>query len=153
MNVVRILMLVLHISAAAMLLGAGTGLMGHLRRTLEVGGEAFRLATLDGERRGRIMGICSLVTLLTGLGLIFLMGGFKAAPLNFHIALGNMLVAIAVSAAIVKPASAKLVEIAARPELDRASVPPLLKKLQISQGILHTLWLANLVLMLVRIYR
>ncbi len=153
MQFVRILVLVLHVSAAAVLLGGGTGLMRHLRRTLEVGGEAFRLATLDAERRNRIMGICSLVTLLTGLGLIFLMGGFKVAPLNFHIALGNMLVATAISAAMLKPAAAKLVELGARPELDRAGVASLLKKLQIGQGILHLIWLANLVLMFVRIYR
>lgn len=153
MQTVRLVILVLHISAAAVLLGGGTGLLRHLRRTLEVGGEAFRLATVDGERRGRLMGIASLVTLLTGLILIFLMGGFKVAPLNFHIALGNMLVAVAVSAAVMTPASKKLVELGARPDLDRESASALLKKLQIGQGILHLLWLANLVLMLVRIYR
>jgi hypothetical protein len=91
-----------------------------------------------------------MVTLFTGLALIFMMGGFAVAPKNFHAALGNMLLALAVSIMVMKPSAAKLVAIAAKETYEMSEVTPHLKKLQASQGILHLLWLMNLVLMLIR---
>lgn len=153
MDPVRIALLVLHISAAAILIGASAGLVRNLKKTLEAGKAAFVIATEDAARRAKLMGICSLVTIGTGLCLIFLMGGFAVAPLNFHMALGIMLVAVLFSALFMRPATVKLVKLAQAEPFDPSGARSQIKKLAMGQGILHLLWVVTLVLMLVRIYR
>ena len=151
MHILYKILLVIHISAAALTLGSSTGLLRLLRRGLEAGQAAFSLAVEDGARRGRIMGMSALATLWTGLSLIFVIGGIKAAPLNIHIALTLMLGAVGVSLAIMRPNMGRLVALSSAPTLDVATVKQHIKKLAMGQGILHLLWLCILVMMLVRI--
>lgn len=145
------ILLVVHISAAAITLGASTGLLRHLRRALETSQQAFALAAEDAARRGKIMGLTGFVVLQTGLVLIFVKGGFKAVPLNIHMALAIMLGAIALSITVMRPTSARLVELSKAETLEKVGITRLLKKLAMGQGILHLSWLTILVLMLVRI--
>ena len=97
------------------------------------------------------MGMSALATLWTGLSLIFVIGGFKAAPLNIHIALALMLGAVAISVTIMRPNMGRLVALSSAPHLDTSTVKRHIKKLAMGQGLLHLLWLCILVLMLVRI--
>lgn len=147
------LLLIVHISAAAILVGGGMGLRRHLLAALALGGKAFELATQDAARRSKVMGICSLVTLLTGVLLILSLGGFKVAPLNFHFAFGVMVLFILASLLIMRPAVGLLVEEAKKAAPDTAAATAALKKIAMGQGMLHLFWLTNLVLMLVRIHR
>ncbi len=142
------LLLVIHISAAAVTLGGSTGLLRHLRRACEAGGNTFLLAAQDALRRGKIMGITSFIVLWTGVSLIFVRGGFKAVPFQIHIALTIMIASIVVSATIMRPTSKQLVELAQAPELDKETVAKKLKKMAMGQGILHLNWLVMLLLML-----
>lgn len=153
MDHARTALLVLHISAAAILIGASAGLVRNLKRTLEAGKAAFVIATEDAARRAKLMGICSLLTVATGVILIFMIGGFGGAPLNFHIALTIMLGAIIFSAAFMRPATVKLVKLAQTEPLDTSTARSSIKKLAMGQGILHLLWVVTLVLMFTRIYR
>lgn len=153
MSAVYVPLLVLHISAAALLIGAGTGMLKNLRRTAALSREAFGLAVEDAARRAKVMMMSSLTTLLTGLCLIFLLGGFAVVPLNIHIALSLMLVAQVVSATIMRPGVGQLVKLAGESVWNPSAVDTPLKKLAMGQGILHLLWLGMLVLMLVRINR
>jgi hypothetical protein len=153
MSTLRTVTLVIHISAAAMLIGANTGVVRNLTNTLELSREAFLIAVRDAAKRGAILGICSLLTLATGLALIFMMGGMAVAPLNYHMALGLMLGAIVVSSVLMRPSGAKLMEVAQAETLDKARAASLIKKLAMGQGILHLMWLVTLTLMLVPIYK
>ncbi len=153
MTVLYIPLLVLHISSAALLLGATTGMLRNLRRTAALGKEAFALAVEDAGGRAKVMMKAGPTTLLTGLGLIFLLGGFAVVPLNIHIALALMLLAQVVSVTVMRPAMGRLLKIAGEPVFDPGAVSAPLKKLAMGQGILHLLWLSMLVLMLVRISR
>lgn len=146
----RIALLVVHIAFAAVLFGAPLGLVGSCRRALAAGNEALRHAAADAARRGAIAGISSLGTLLTGIGLIFLSGGFGAVTRNYHVALTVMLVAFGVSAAIMRPNTAKLVEAARKDPVDRKGVEAALGRLGMGSGILQGLWLVILILMLHR---
>lgn len=145
------ILLVVHIAAAAVTLGASVGLMRHLRRTLEASQQAFALAAEDAQRRGKIMGLSGFIVLQTGLALIFVIGGFKAAPLNIHIAFMIMLGAMALSITVMRPTSARLVDLSKAETLDKVGISKSLKKLAMGQGILHLAWIIILVLMLVRI--
>ncbi|HXS15761.1 MAG TPA: hypothetical protein VN764_01145 [Polyangiaceae bacterium] len=151
MHILYKLLLVIHISAAALTLGSTTGLLRLLRRGLDAGQAAFALAAEDGARRGKITGMSSMATLWTGLSLIFVIGGFKVAPLNIHIALSLMLVAVVVSFTLMRPSMGRILALSSAAPLDVAAVRGHMKKLAMGQGILHLLWLCILVLMLVRI--
>jgi hypothetical protein len=153
MDLLRNLILFVHISAAAVLVGANTGTVRNLRRTKELGRDVFLIAAEDAVLRGKILGICSVMTLMTGVMLILKMGGMAAAPINYHIALGLMLIAVAVSALIMRPTGAKLLILAKSEQFQAKMVPPLTKKLAMGQGILHLLWAIILLLMIFRIYR
>lgn len=153
METLRIILIILHVSSAAVLVGANTGLVRNLKRTLELNKDAFVVATEDGAKRARLMGMCSLATLVTGLILIFMIGGFARAPLNFHIALAIMLGAIAFSSVFMRPNMMKLVKLGKADAIDSKSALPLIKKLAMGQGILHLLWVTMLTLMFVRIYK
>lgn len=153
MDPLRITVLILHISSAALLLGVPLGIVRNLKANLELGKDAFRVATVDASRRGQLTGISALLTLATGLALIFMSGGFGAVPLNFHMALTAMLVALVVAAVLIRPATTKLAQIAVKETLDRQGALALTKRLAMGTGILHLLWLIMLTLMLVRIYK
>lgn len=147
------LILVIHISAAAMLIGGGLGISRNLKKAVAIGGATFSLAAEDAMRRGGVLGMCSLLTILTGVGLIFRIGGFAAAPLNFHIALGLMLIGFVVSSTVMRPGLNAVVAQSKNPTPDAAAIQAGLKKMAAAQGILHLLWVVVLCLMLVRIYR
>jgi hypothetical protein len=135
------------------LIGANTGLVRNLKRTLDLGKDAFVVATEDGAKRARLIGMCSLATIATGLVLIFMIGGFARAPINFHIALATMLVAITFSSVFMRPQMMKLVGLGKAESLDPSAALAHIKKLAMGQGILHLLWVATLTLMFVRIYK
>jgi hypothetical protein len=143
-------LLVIHISAAAVTLGASTGLLRNLRRTLAAGKQAFALAAEDAQRRGKIMGVSAFMVLWTGLALIFVRGGFAAVPVPIHIALTVMLAAFAVSITIMRPTSAQIVALSQAEPLDQGAISKKLKKLAMGQGILHFCWILMLLLMIVR---
>ena len=143
-------LLVIHISAAALALGGSAGLLRHLRGALAVNVQAFQLATEDTVRRTKLMFLSGLVILATGLALIFVRGGFGAVPVQIHIALLIMLVWIAVSASLLRPTVAQLAELGRASQLDSQAIGKKFKRLAMSQGILHGCWLIMLVLMIYR---
>ncbi len=149
MHIIYKILLIIHISAAAVTLGASTGLLRNLRRTLEAGKATFALAAEDALRRGKIMGVSSFMVLWTGISLIFVRGGFKAVPVPYHIALVIMLGAITISLTIMRPTSAQIVVLSTAETLDKDGISKKLKKLAMGQGILHLSWLTMLILMFV----
>lgn len=151
MQVARILLLLVHISFAAILFGGGLGVRKSIQSSLAVGPAALR-ATLGGvAQRSKLIGMSSILTLLTGVALIFVSyGGFKHAPKNFHTAIVTMLIATAVTLTLLRPALAAIGVEAARDTPDGSVIGAQLKKLSMAQGILHLLWVGTLTLMFVR---
>lgn len=139
--------LVLHIASAAVLFGGAMGLTRSLRQHLSSSNEIFLALARDAVRKNRVTGIFSILTLLTGLMLIFLVGGFANVRFTIHIALTLMLVAIAVGAVVMTPQISRLVALAERDPLDRDGASKAIKRLTIGQGIIHFLWLVILALM------
>lgn len=153
MEALRIILLVVHVTAAALLLGAPVGVARTIKSSLDSSKSAFESAARDGARRAAIASGGSLIVLLTGIALIFTVGGFARAPINFHMALGIMLVALVVSAVIVRPMGTKLVDLAKAETIDKDAARSLIKRQAMGVGILHLLWLSMLTLMFVRMYR
>jgi hypothetical protein len=147
----HLVLIVLHVTAAAVLFGAPLGIVGACRRALATGSrDAIRQAAAEGQRRGLIASICGLLTLVTGIGLIFERGGFKQVAPNFHMALGVMLLAVLFSVLWMKPAASRLVAATEPDPVDRAAFNKQLGRLGMGSGIMHAIWLGLLVLMFVR---
>jgi hypothetical protein len=151
MYALRIGLLVIHITAAAILFGGMLGVPRLVRQSLDLGTDTLRMACAEAKKRAGLSAIASIATLWTGVGLIFLMGGFKVAPLNFHMALGLMLGAVTLNLTFMRPAVKSVVLESAKPEPARQAIEGALKRISMAQGILHLLWITNLILMFHRI--
>lgn len=149
----RVTVIVVHIASAAVILGVPLGITRLIRKALELDLPALRLAADEGVRRARTTGIASMVTLWSGVGLIFLMGGFKIAPINYHMALGLMFVAVLLSLVVMRPAMVAIWRTTRADAPDRALIERLLKRMGMAQGVLHLLWVCLLILMFHRIAR
>jgi len=146
---VYVLLRVLHITCAALWFGAPLGLVRLLKDGLAGGPDAFRMSTAVGARRGAVTGIAGVLTLLTGLAIVFHMGGFGSVAPQIHGAIAIAVVMLGISVGLLKPMGARLSAIAEKGLDDegRAQAEAILKKMgPISHGI-HGLWLLLLVLM------
>jgi hypothetical protein len=147
----RLLLLFVHITAAAFLFGASAGVARPVRRSLAFGQKVILAAAEDLVRRGKMIGVSSMMTLFTGVVLTATrLEGFGKSPKNFHAALGLMLVAVVVSLFLVRPASVAILGQAKQETPNAQAIGVQLKRLAMGQGILHLLWLVILVLMLIR---
>jgi len=147
----RLLLLVVHITAAAFLFGAGAGVARPVRRSLELGPKAILAAAEDLVRRGKMIGMSSMMTLFTGVMLLATrLEGFGKSPKNYHAALGLMLLAVLVSLVLVRPAAAGILAQAKKDPPDSQAIGGLVKRLAMGQGIMHVAWVVTLVLMLIR---
>jgi len=147
----RLLLLLVHITAASFLFGASVGVARPLRRSLEFGQKAILAAAEELVRRGKMIGMSSMMTLVTGVVLLATrVEGFGKSPKNYHAALGLMLGAVVLSLFLIRPATAGILTEARKEAPDSGTITGLLKRLAMGQGIMHLLWLVVLVLMLVR---
>jgi len=148
---VRLLVLLVHITAAAFLFGGSAGVARPVRRSLELGPKAILAAAEDLVRRGKMIGVSSMMTLFTGIALLATrVEGFGKSPKNFHAALGLMLGAVVLSLFLIRPAAAAILGEASKEAPDRGTLTAHLKRLAMGQGIMHLLWVVMLVLMLIR---
>jgi hypothetical protein len=98
----------LHVGLAMIWMGGGVFFPREVRRAVELG----RPHTT--ELRGRINHVtrvlvsCALLTVLTGVGLVLLSGGFSAAPLRIRIAIGATALAFVTGGGFVEPTLRKL---------------------------------------------
>ncbi len=151
MLTLRLIVVIVHISFAALILGVPLGLPRLLRDAISSSHDStIRLAAAEALRRGKLAQIASLVTLLTGVWLILLSGGFAVISTNFHIALGIMLVAIAIGLFVQKPAMVAIAKAANAEPANTQGMLALLPRVAIGSGALQLLWLIILVLMLYR---
>lgn len=143
MAIVNIVLLVLHVSAAAVSMGSGIGIPRLLRGARKAGDDAWKLALEDaGKRGGRAFG--SLIgTGLLGLALMFsAYGGFGGAPKFFHMALGVWLLAVIFGGAVAMPAGKKLAA-----ATEEADIEAGIKRMGMTSGVMQLFWLIMLVMM------
>ncbi len=145
----KTVVVVVHVAAAAVVLGASLGWGRLLRQAAEAGQAAARVATADVMRRMTLVRIASAMTLFTGIALILLSGGFGIVPKNFHIALTLMLATLGWVMLGLVPRVKSLDGLAAASHFDRAQFTASVGKVGMGTGIIHALWIVILVLMFV----
>ncbi len=107
--------------------------------------EAAKVVVPAIAREMNFTTVSALVTIGTGVAIIFMHGGMKAVPKTIHMGLTLALVAFFAGLALSLPALVKIRAAVERGALGEAQ--PHVKKLVIGAMIEHTCWLATLVTM------
>lgn len=147
----KTLVLLVHISAAAVVLGASLGWGRLLRQAAEAGQATARVAIADVARRLVLVRITSMMTLFTGVALIFFGGGFAVVPKNYHIALTLMLAGIGWVFLGVVPKVRALAKLTEAAPFEPSKFAGSVGKIGMATGIIHAIWLSLLVLMFVHV--
>lgn len=142
------LLITLHVLCVATWWGVPLTSPGMVRRGLAGGEKTFKAATITASRMGMIAGISGILSLVTGLVLVFNQGGFSAVAPTIHVSLTLVIVMLGISFGLMKPTGGKLLA-AAESWSDQTptAVAPLLKRMAMGGGILQLLWMVVLVLM------
>lgn len=140
----------IHILSAAAWFGTELSLSGDVRRTIERGRPHTDLLPERVNRSGKIALIAGVLTLGTGLGLIFNMGGFANVRPNIHAGFGLTLLLFAVGVGLTLPTWRRIEAILTAEGGDLAEARRLAGRFAMFHGIEHLLWLVVLVLMVFR---
>ena len=140
----------IHILCASVWLGSGLTIAGDVRRTLEQGRPHTDLLISRVNRQGKMAGIFGMLTLLSGVNLVFVMGGFGNVGHNIHAGLGLSLLIFAVGLGLSMPTWRRIRAILGAETGDLAEARKLAGRLGMFTGIEHLLWLVVLVLMVVK---
>ncbi len=140
-------LLVFHIVVAATLFGAPLGLSRNIRKSIKTGHPAVKLVAADGAVRAKIAAIAATLTLLTGIGLIFMKGGFGAVNKSYHIAMTLQIAIMGVGIGIMRPAVRKIEGAIQVDSFNADDVRAAGKKIAMGSGIIHLLWLIILITM------
>lgn len=139
----------LHIIFMATWFGGSLFAPGDARRTLS--NEAADLELLQGRlKRYAVLGaVSALLTIVTGFGLIFALGGFKVVSPAIHIGMLVAFVMWGVGMFVVGGASRKIAAGIAEKK-PRAELLGHAKRMAMGTGIFHLLWIVALGLMVFR---
>jgi hypothetical protein len=142
-----------HITFMALWIASGGFAGSDVRRTLATGDPAqVPLLRVRMQRFAILGGVSSLVTILTGIALIFALGGFGKVPVAIHVGLTLGVILGIVGGAGIGGTWRKIDALlgpAGAPS-DPSAVAALVKRLSMHTGIFHLLWLTTLVLMVFR---
>jgi len=138
-----------HIGCMALWIGAIFFCSGDVRRTLASPEGNLDLLRERMSRSLKISASAGGLTVLSGIGLIVVLGGMGAVPVPIHIGLTVGFVMLGVGGGVVGR-SWKAIDAALAAGGSRESVAPLVKRLAVGNGIFHGLWLLTLVLMVFR---
>ena len=139
---------IVHLVSMATWFGVGLFVPGDIRRTLAAGGDTVGLRDRV-NRVSRVASAFGWLTFLSGIGLIFAMGGMGAVPVPIHIALTLTLVTLLFNT-FGTGRVWKQLDTALAAGASAESVAPQVKRMAMFSGIFQTLWLVNLLLMVLR---
>ena len=138
---------IVHIAAASVWIGGSLNAPRDIRRTLPLGqpyvGELMpRLGAI-----ARLMNQSALVTLVSGIAIVFAVGGFGRVPHRIHLGLGLTLLAIVAGRYLIRPVLGEIARAIKTPPVTPEAVEHIMFRFRLVNGIEHALRLAVLVLM------
>jgi hypothetical protein len=141
------LLKIIHIAAASVWIGGGLNAPRDIRRTLPLGqphlGELLpRLRAI-----AQLMNVSALVTLLSGIAIVFAVGGFARVPHRIHVGLGLTLLAFVAGRYLIRPVLGEIARAIAAPPVAPEKVAHIMARFRLVNGVEHALRLAVLVLM------
>jgi uncharacterized membrane protein len=136
-----------HVAAASVWMGGSLTVPRDIRRTLALG------QPHAGELMPRLRGVASimnwsaLATLLSGVALVLVVGGFALVPHRIHAGLLLTLLAVAAGRWMIRPVIGEIAQ-ATRAPVGPAELDRLMLRFYLGYGAEHALRLAVLVLMI-----
>ncbi len=137
-----------HIAAMAAWFAPMLFMAGDARRSIEAGGDLAPLRARLG-RAGAVAGAGGTLTVITGIALIFAMGGFGAVPIPIHVGLTLGLVLWALGA-IGMGGTVRKLDAAIAAGAPKEELLGFARRMSALTGVFHLLWLASLGLMVFR---
>jgi hypothetical protein len=138
----------LHFLGMALWFVSPLAITGDLRKSIARGKPHTDVVVQRVERALGMATIGAIITILSGLGMIFVLGGFKGISPRIHAGFGLALITLAVEFFLLKGAVGRLGEaFGADASKD---VPSAMGKVGMFAGITHALKLVILVLMVIR---
>ena len=139
----------LHILSMATWLGASLFQAGDLRHSLAGGPEGLPGLRDRMNRTNRVAAIMGLLTITTGLALIYALGGFGAVPTSIYVGLGIATLMMLVGGGAIDGTWKQIEK-----RLDGGDPPEslagLARRLTIATGVVQAMWLTTLVMMVFR---
>lgn len=139
----------LHFLGMAVWVGGALTIGSDVRKTVARGKPHTDMLGMRVNKQLTFGLVAAIVTIGSGLGMIFAIGGFAAIGPRIHAGLTFALVTLGVELFLLRPAVAKLVSALDRG--DGRELPPMTKRIAMVSGITHALKLVILVLMVFRI--
>ncbi|MBL9024982.1 MAG: hypothetical protein JNL21_22490 [Myxococcales bacterium] len=138
----------LHFLGMAVWFAGALSIATDVRKTIARGKPHTEILAPRVSRTLDIGVIAGVVTIVSGLGMIFALGGFKAISPRIHAGFGLAIVTLAVEIILLKPAVGRLGE--ALGSGDGRELRPMAGRIAMFAGITHALKLVILVLMVFR---
>jgi len=137
-----------HFLGMAVWFAGGLGIASDVRKTIARGKPHTAILVPRIMRALNIGSIAALVTIATGVGMIFALGGFKAVQPRIHAGMLLAIITLAVEIMLLKPAAGRLGD--ALDSGDGRELRPMAGRIAMFAGITHALKLVTLVLMVFR---
>jgi len=138
----------LHIASMAVWFGAMLFLSGDVRRTLAAGPEHADLLRTRCKRATVAAAAAGGITLLTGFGLIGVLGGMGAVPPAVHMGMTVSIVMLFLGGGVGR--TWRSIDAGLAEGKPGADLMPLSKRITILTGIFHLLWVLTLITMVFR---
>jgi len=140
---------VVHFAAAATWFGHKMLIPGDCRRSVEARGDVAKALITRIERAEKVGIGSGVLTLLSGVALIFLLGGFGAMPWRIHLGLALVLVSFAVGGLGAAPGWARAKKGIEAEDWDEARAG--VRRLSVAMNVEQLIWFVVLIVMVVRI--
>jgi hypothetical protein len=140
------LLKIIHIAAASVWIGGGLSATPDIRRTLPLG------PTHAGELMARLRATASLmnrsalVTVVSGIVVVFAVGGFARVPHRIHLGLLLTMLAIVVGRWLIRPVIVEIAR-ASKGAPSGTEIDRIVARFRVAVGLEHALRLAVLILM------
>ena len=142
---------VLHIACAAVWWGVPMSMSRDIRTTICLG-QPHAGALISRVNRSRVIAIgAGLATIISGIGLVLLVGGFALVPTPIHIALTLSFILLSSEYLWEGRTWSRLIECIRSRESDEVT-RGVVRRMSLIGGLQHTLWFFVLVLMVFRHY-
>jgi hypothetical protein len=138
---------IVHIAAASVWMGGGLNAPRDIRRTLPLGPPHVGELMPRLQAIAQLMNLSALLTLVSGIAIVLVIGGFARVPHRIHLGLGLTLLAFVAGRYLIRPVLGEIARAIGAAPVTPEKVAQIMVRFRLVTGVEHALRLAVLVLM------
>jgi hypothetical protein len=147
MITILFLLKIFHIAAASIWIGGGLNAPRDIRRTLPLGQPYVSELMPRLRAIAQLMNVSALATLLSGIAIVFAVGGFGRVPHRIHVGLALTLLAFVAGRYLIRPVLGEIAQAIKASPVAQDKVDHIMVRFRLVNNVEHGLRLAVLVLM------